>query len=111
MERRRFLYRRVHDMLQVECPGTNHSKVFRLYREQGLAVRKRNRGKKYRGERIRMVAATRVNQTWSLDFVSDSLSNGRRTKCLTIADDLSHECVDIAVDLSMPVTYVTRILE
>jgi putative transposase len=73
MERRRFGYRRVHDMLQGEFPGTNHKKVFRLYREQGLAVRKRNKGKRYRGERTPLVAATRVNQTWSLDFVSDSL--------------------------------------
>ena len=111
MERRRFGYRRVHDMLQGEFPGTNHKKVFRLYREQGLAVRKRNKGKRYRGERTPLVAATRVNQTWSLDFVSDSLSNGRRIKCLTIADDFSHECVDIAVDLSMPGAYVTRVLE
>lgn len=68
MERRRFGYRRVHDMLQGEFPGTNHKKVFRLYREQGLAVRKRNKGKRYRGERTPLVAATRVNQTWSLDF-------------------------------------------
>lgn len=111
MERRRFLYRRVRDIPQGEFPGTNHKKVFRLYREQGLAARKRNKGKKYRSERIPLVAATRVNQTGSLDFISDPLRNGRRTKCLTIADDFSHECVDIAVDLSMPVTYVTRILE
>jgi putative transposase len=46
MERRRFGYRRVHDMLRSEFPGTNHKRVFRLYREQGLAVCKRNRGKK-----------------------------------------------------------------
>jgi len=111
MERRRFGYRRVHDMLQGEFPGTNHKKVFRLYREQGLAVRKRNKGKKYRGQRTPLVAATRVNQTWSLDFVSDSLANGRRLKCLTIADDFTHECIDIAVDLSMPGAYVIRILE
>ena len=78
MERRRFGYRRVHDMLRTELPGTNHKKVFRLYSAQGLAVRKRNKGKKCRGERTPLVAATRVNQTWSLDFVSDSLANGRR---------------------------------
>jgi putative transposase len=101
MERRRFGYRRVHDMLRSEFPGINHKKVFRLYRAQGLAVRKRNKGKKYRGERTPLVAAVSVNQTWSLDFVSDSLSSGRRIKCLTIADDFSHECVDIAVDWSM----------
>ena len=111
MERRRFGYRRVHDMLRNEFPGTNHKKVFRLYRMQGLAVRKRNKGKKYRGERTPLVAAMRVNQTWSLDFVSDSLANGRRIKCLTIADDFTHECIDIAVDLSMPGAYVTRILD
>ena len=67
--------------------------------------------KKYRGQRTPLVAATRVNQTWSLDFVSDSLANGRRLKCLTIADDFTHECIDIAVDLSMPGAYVIRILE
>jgi putative transposase len=111
MERRRFGYRRVHDMLRGEFPGINHKRVFRLYREQGLAVRKRNKRKKYRGERTPLVAANQVNQTWSLDFVSDSLSNGRRIKCLTIADDFSHECVDIAVDLSIPGAYVTRILD
>lgn len=111
MERRRFGYRRVHDMLRSEFPGINHKKVFRLYRAQGLAVRKRNKGKKYRGERTALVAATRVNQARSLDFESDSLANGRRIKCLTIADDFSHECIDIAVDLAMPVAYVTRLLD
>jgi putative transposase len=111
MERRRFGYRRVHDMLRTEFPGTNHKKVFRLYRAQGLAVRQRNKGKKYRGERTPLVAATRVNQTWSLDFVSDSLANGRRIKCLTIADDFTHECIDIAVDFSMPGAYVSRVLD
>jgi Integrase core domain/HTH-like domain len=111
LELRRFGYRRVHDMLRGEFPGTNHKKVFRLYREQGLAVCKRNKGKKYRGARTPLVAATQVNQTWSLDFVSDSLGNGRLIKCLTIADDFSHECIEIAVDLSMPGAYVTRVLE
>ncbi len=42
--------------------------------------------------------AQNVNEVWSMDFVSDSLANGRRIKCLTVADDFSHECVDIAVD-------------
>lgn len=111
VERRRFGYRRVHDMLRKEFPGTNHKKVFRLYREQGLAVRKRSKGKKYQGQRTPLVAATRVNQTWSLDFVSDSLANGRRIRCLTIADDFTHECIDIVVDYSMPGAYVTRILD
>ena len=52
MERRRFGYRRVHDMLRTEFPGTNHKKVLRLYSAQGLAVRKRNKGKKCESPRI-----------------------------------------------------------
>ncbi|AVT07964.1 IS3 family transposase [Paracidovorax avenae] len=111
MQRRRFGYRRVHDMLRSEFPGTNHKKVYRLYREQGLTVRKRNKARKYRGERTPLVAALRANQTWSLDFVSDALANGRRIKCLTVTDDFTRECIDIAVDLSMPGAYVARVLE
>lgn len=111
MQRGRFGYCRVYDMLQREFPGTHHKKVFRLYAEQGLAIRERSKGKKYRSECTPLVAATQVNQTWGLDFVSDSLSSGRRIKCLTIADDFSHECVDIAVDLSMPSACVARVLE
>lgn len=107
MQRRRFGRSRVHDMLRSEFPGTNHKKVYRLYREQGLAVRKRNKARKYRP----LVAAMRANQTWSLDFVSDALANGRRIKCLTITDDFTRECIDIAADLSMPGAYVARVLE
>ena len=51
------------------------------------------------------------NDVWSMDCVSESLSNGRRIKCLTIADDFSHECVDIAVDFGISGQYVTRLLD
>ena len=62
-------------------------------------------------ERVPLQLATRVNQVWSMDFVSDSLSNGRRLKYLTVADDFSHECVDIAVDYGISGQYVTRLLD
>ncbi len=55
--------------------------------------------------------ATTVNEVWSMDFVSDSLSKARRLKCLTVADDFSHECVDIAVDWGISGEYVTRMLD
>ncbi len=55
--------------------------------------------------------ARKDNDVWSMDFVSDSLSNGRRIKCLTMADDFSHECVDIAVDFGISGQYVTRFLD
>ena len=58
-----------------------------------------------------MQLAKAVNEVWSMDFVSDSLSNGRRLKYLTVADDFSHECVDIAVDFGISGEYVTRLLD
>jgi putative transposase len=109
--RRRFGYRRVHDLLRAEFPGINHKRVYRLYREQGLAVRRRNRRRKLTGVRTPLQAATQWNEVWSMDFVSDQLASGRRLKCLTVADDFSHEAVQIAVDFSMSGQYVTRMLD
>ena len=109
--RRRFGYRRVHDLLRLEHPGINHKRIYRLYREQGLSVRRRNRRRKLTGERTPLEAATQLNEVWSMDFVSDQLSNGRRLKCLTVADDYSHESVLIGVDFSMSGQYVTRLLD
>lgn len=62
-------------------------------------------------ERVPLQLAQNVNEVWSMDFVSDSLANGRRIKCMTGADDFSHECVDIAVDWGISGEYVTRILD
>ncbi len=109
--RRRFGYRRVHDLLRPEFPGVNHKRVYRLYTAADLTVRKRRKAKRPLGERAPLQLAARVNAVWSMDFVSDSLVNGRRLKCLTVADDFSHECVDIAVDYGISGQYVTRLLD
>jgi len=109
--RRRFGYRRVHDLLRTEFPGVNHKRVYRLYSAANLAVRKRKKVKRPIGERTPLNIATKVNEVWSMDFVSDSLANGRRLKCLTVADDFSHECVDLAVDYGISGLYVTRLLD
>lgn len=85
--RRRFGYRRVHDMVKPQFPGVNHKKIYRLYTEAGLTVRKRKKAKRPIGERQPLKIAQAVNDVWSMDFVSDSLVNGRRLKCLTVADD------------------------
>ena len=110
-QRRRFGYRRVHDLLRRDFPGVNHKRVYRLYREANLAVRKRKKVKRPINERVPLQLAKAVNEVWSMDFVSDSLSNGRRLKYLTVADDFSHECVDIAVDFGISGEYVTRLLD
>lgn len=109
--RRRFGYRRLHDLLRPEFPAVNHKKVYRLYREANLAVRRRKKAKPTPGERQRLQAATAPNAVWSMDFVSDALANARRLKCLTIVDDFSRECIDIAVDHGLSGSYVTRVLD
>jgi putative transposase len=109
--RRRFGYRRIHDLLRPEFPQVNHKRVYRLYKDANLAVRRRKKVKRPPSKRVPLQLARKVNDVWSMDFVSDSLSNGRRIKCLTIADDFSHECVDIAVDFGISGQYVTRLLD
>jgi putative transposase len=109
--RRRFGYRRIHDMLRPNFPHVNHKRVLRLYQAANLAVRKRKKAKRPTSERVPLQLARRVNEVWSMDFVSDSLASGRRIKCLTVADDFSHECVDIATDFGMGGVYVTRVLD
>jgi len=109
--RRRFGYRRVHDLLRLDFPGVNHKRVYRLYSDANLAVRKRKKVRRPPAERTPLNIATQVNEVWSMDFVSDSLANGRRLKCLTVADDFSHEAVDIAVDYGISGQYVVRLLD
>ncbi|WP_282829615.1 IS3 family transposase [Pelomonas sp. V22] len=109
--RRRFGYRRIHDLLRPQFPGVNHKRIYRLYSQAQLAVRKRKKVRRAASERVPLTVASRVNEVWSMDFVSDSLANGRRIKCLTVADDFSHECVDIAVDYGISGQYVTRLLD
>lgn len=109
--RRRFGYRRIHDLLRREGMRANHKKVYRLYREAALSVRKRRKGKGVMVDRQALHVPRGPNEVWSIDFVMDALANGRRIKCLTIVDDFTRECLDIAVDHGISGGYVVRVLE
>lgn len=109
--RRRFGYRRIHDMIRPLFPPVNHKRIYRLYSQANLAVKKRRKANRPATERLPLQIASTVNEVWSMDFVSDSLANGRRLKCLTVADDFSHECVQIGVDHGIGGLYVTRLLD
>src|SRR5204862_8085532 len=78
-ERRRFGYRRMHVLLKREGYVVNHKKLFRLYREEKLAVRRRGGRKRAIGTRAPMTVPMAPNDRWSLDFVSDQLTDGRRS--------------------------------
>jgi putative transposase len=83
-ERRRFGYRRLHVLLKREGYLINHKKLFRLYREEKLAVRRRGGRKRSIGTRAPMTMPMAPNDRWSLDFVSDQLTDGRRFRILTV---------------------------
>ena len=90
-ERRRFGYRRLGWLLAREGHAMNSKKLYRLYREEKLMVRRRGGRKRALGTRAPMILPHALNQRWSLDFVSDTLSDGRRFRILAIVDDFSRE--------------------
>lgn len=109
--KRRYGYRRVHVLLRREGWQVNHKRTHRLYREAGLQVRKRSRKRIVHGERTPLQPARRPNESWSMDFVADSLANGRRIRCLTLVDDFTKECLATVVDTSITGLRVARELD
>lgn len=110
-EKRRYGYRRIHLLLRREGSQINRKRVYRLYREAGLAVRRRKRKRIGLFERKPLPKPTAVNRSWSMDFVSDGLCDGRKLRCLTIVDDCSRECPAIEVDTSITGRRVVAVLE
>jgi putative transposase len=110
-ERRRFGYRRLHLMLKREGVSVNHKKLFRIYREEKLVVRKRGGRKRGLGTRAPMTIPRGPNQRWSLDFVSDALADGRRFRVLAIVDDFTRECLALIADTSLSGARVARELD
>jgi putative transposase len=108
--RRRFGYRRLHILLEREGWEVNHKRVYRLYVEEKLSLR-RKRGRKRGTVRQPLPAAVAPNQVWSVDFMSDALSSGRRFRTLNIVDDYTRECLAIEVDTSLGGVRVVRVLE
>jgi putative transposase len=110
-ERRRFGYRRLHILLKRVGVAINHKKLFRLYREERLTVRRRGGRKRALGTRAPMTLPQGRNQRWSLDFVSDTLPDGRRFRVLEVVDDFTRECLALVVDISINGRRVARELD
>ena len=107
-ERRRFGYRRLHILLRREGRAINRKKVQRLYREEGLTVRRRRGRKRAMGARAPAPVLALPNQRWSLDFVHDQLATGRRFRVLNVVDDITRECLAAVVDTSISGRRVVR---
>jgi putative transposase len=108
--RRRFGYRRLQVLLGREGWQVNHKRVYRLYVEEKLSLRRR-RGRKRSGVRQPLPEPVTVNQVWSVDFMTDAFSSGRRFRTLNIVDDYTRECLAIEVDTSLGGVRVVRVLE
>jgi putative transposase len=108
MERRRFGYRRLGLLLAREGIRMNRKKLLRLYREEGLKVRRRRGRKRALGTRAPMTVPQAPNHRWSLDFLSDSFIDGRRFRIFAVVDDFSRECLALVADTSLSGGRVAR---
>lgn len=109
--RRRFGYRRLHFLLKREGLAMNQKRFRRLYREEGLQVRKRGGRKRALGLRAPLALPSRPNERWSLDFVSDTFTDGRRFRVLAVVDDCTRECLALVGDTSLSGARVARELD
>ncbi len=107
-ERRRFGYRRLNVLLRREGIIVNRKKVQRLYREEGLTVRKRRGRKRATGSRAPILSEARPNARWSVDFVHDQFAHGRRFRIFNVIDDVTKECLAAIVDTSISGRRVAR---
>jgi putative transposase len=110
-QHRRHGYRMLHNRLRNDGWAINVKRTYRLYREEGLMVRKRRRKKLPVPERQPLVRPNQPDEVWSMEFVFDELASDRRVKTLTVVDDCSKEAVQIAADTSTPALYVTRVFD
>lgn len=107
-ERRRFGYRRLFILLRRDGESSGRNRIYRLYREEGLSVRKRTGRRRATGTRAPILTVARANARWSLDFVHDQMANGRRFRILNIVDDVTRECLASVADTSISGLRVVR---
>ena len=110
-ERPRFGYRRLHVMLKREDWPVNRKRVYRVYRELGLAVRRKKRKRIAQANRRPRVVPLAPNVQWSIDFMRDTLSSGRAFRTLNLVDDKTRECLAIEVGISLTGSCMARVLD
>lgn len=107
-QRRRFGYRRLFILLRDQGEPSGVNRIYRLYREEGLTVRKRKARRRAVGTRSPILVEARMNARWSLDFVHDQFALGRRFRILNVVDDVTRECLAAIPDTSISGKRVAR---
>jgi putative transposase len=110
-QRRRFGYRRLTILLRREGHMVNHKRVYRLYCEEGLTVRRRRRKRMPRAPTVALPPAQRVNQRWTMDFIEDRLVTGQKLRTFNVVDAFSRRGLASEVDTSLPGARVVQVLE
>lgn len=113
-ERPRWGYRRLHVLLRRELGGRgaiNHKRVYRLYREEGLLLRRRKRKRVAIAPRGVQEPIGKRGEAWAMDFMQDVLGDGRRFRTLNVLDIATRECLALEVDTSLPGLRVARVLD
>jgi putative transposase len=108
--RPRFGYRRLGILLRRELGAMNHKRVYRLYRAEGLSVRRRQRKRVVQSKQPHLPVPTRAGQHWAMDFTHDTLMTGRAFRTLNLIDRFTRECLAIEVDTSLPAARVVRVV-
>lgn len=101
----------LHKLLKKEGLVKNHKRTERIYREEGLSIRRKKRRKRSNEARIPMAAATKINQNWAMDFIEDRFTDNRKLKAFTLIDEFSRELLTIEIDHSIGGKAVARILD
>ena len=110
-QRRRFGYRRLTILLRREGLRVNHKRVYRVYREKGLAVRRRRRRQIFGTATAPLPPATQLNQRWTMDFIEDRLVTGRKFRTFNVVDAFSRKALASEVDTSLSGTRVVQVLD
>lgn len=104
-------YRMLHLLLRREGFKVNHKRIYRLYRAEGLSVRRKHRKRIVAALRAPLPRPSRANERWAMDFVHDVTWSGRRFKVLVVIDVFTRECLALVVDTSIGGARVARVLE
>ncbi len=98
-------------LLRRDGTQINHKNLRRLYAEERLQVKRRGGRKRALGTRALLAVPQGPNQRWSLDFLSDAFTDGRRFRILAVVDDCTRECLTLVADTSLSGTGVARELD
>lgn len=110
-KRRRWGYRMLAVLMERQGFKDNIKRIYRVYREEKLQVKIRRRRKTARWRGDKPLPATRPNERWSMDFMSDQLANGRTIRVFNVVDDFTRQCLAMEVDTSLNGVRVTRVLD